>query len=482
MIITLPKRNRLINKLFNTIKAADNMDELNKENLEYIVLSSFGKVNDYIVKIEKKEGKNGKEVKQDGQYITIETENQKKYIFFSYEYPTDTRNGYIMAKIPIAFRNYYFDDTTKSKSFEMFLLDVDYKYHNQIKTDEQYEDANLGNLSSIGTINNYNIFAYKLCKTFGIRILNENKLPFNLYANKKEKGKYIYRKNEIRIRKGFESIAQIKSMRDLLGSRNSENSGSYILEFEDSIVIYGKTFGNNGFEMVLMACAIGLLAKKEEKEVIFYQIKDTLGRDGNENRDAKPITQENIKIMNAFDIKVFDELRDYEENPDIELTEKKDSRNQLEFIKNLMHKFGNTDEKKCYLCDCTIQKLIIASHIQRVCDINKLDIPFNQRRAKAVDADNGLWLCANHDKLFEHGLIYFDEREMMISDKLTDEQIEYVRNITYKTNINEYFYQLPEIAAEDSDEYRKDGFLISSSDYNENMHQYLEIHKERVTN
>ena len=38
----------------------------------------------------------------------------------------------------------------------------------------------------------------------------------------------------------------------------------------------------------------------------------------------------------------------------------------LPTILNLFKKFG---DKKCYLCDCDIDSLIIASHIHRVTDI-----------------------------------------------------------------------------------------------------------------
>lgn len=380
--VILPKRNRLITKLFNTVQADKNMKKLNRKVLDKIIEKSFGELIEYEVMIKAKINKNGKEGEQDGQYIIIESEKEKKYIFFSYEYPKGTRNGYIMAKIAIAFRKWYLDDTKKEKKLEICLLDVNEKYHREMKEEKSYKEINIDIINTKDTINNYNTFAYKLCKTFGFRILNENALPYQKYKNDKVKGRYIYRQNKILAEKGFSSIKEIKSMRDLLNSKNTDNNSSYILEFDDFIAIYGKTFGNNGFEMVLITCAIGELAKKENKKVCFYQIKDTLGRDGTAARDAKPITKENIKIMEAFGIEVYDELKDYEVNPDIKLDEKKDSRNQLEFMKNLMKKFGGTDKKKCYLCDCTIQKLIIASHIQRICDINKLEIPFAEKRKK----------------------------------------------------------------------------------------------------
>ena len=470
MKVILPKRNRLINKLFNTINADEHLGDLLKSNLDYVLEQSFGYACEYDVEIVKKIGSNGRETKQQGQYITVETETEKKYIFFTYEFPDETRNGYLVAKIPIVFRTWYTDPTPKKKKLEIFLLDIDRKY----KSLSIYENIPLDDLKSIGTVNNYNTFAYKLCKTFGLKIINEDNLPFNKYRNTRQNGIYQYRKNKVSAQTGFSSVEELKDMRNLLSGRNTANKSSYILEFDDMDAIYGKTFGNNGFEMVLIACAIGELAKEENKEVCFLQIKDTLGRNGSDTRDAKPITAKNIEIREAFGIKVFDELQDYEDNPDVEISNNKDSRNQLEFMKNLMQKFGNTDKKECYLCHCDIQNLIIASHIHRICDINKLDIPFEERRAMAVDSDNGFWLCANHDKLFEYGFIYFEKDKLIISDKLNDMQKKFVKNITFNTPYSQIEENLGSIKNEDIE------FHISKRHYNKNMHKYLEIHKKRV--
>lgn len=476
MKVILPTHNRLINKLFNTDKAGDELEYLLKDNLDYVVKKSIGKSVEYKVELFRKIGKDGKEKEQDGQYIIIESETERKYIFFTYEFPNETRNGYLVAKIPIAFRNWYNDDTHKKKELGIFLLDIDTKY----KSLEIYNGIPLDDLKSSGTINNYNTFAYKLCKTLGFKIINEDKLPYDLYKDTVQNEVYQYRKNRILAKTGFSSIENLKNMRDMLAGRNTGNKSSYILEFDDMIAIYGKTFGNNGFEIILIACAVGKLAQDTGKEVCFLQIKDTLGRDGTSNRDAKPITSDNIDIMKSFKIKVYDELMDYEENPDVEIPEQKDSRNQLEFMKNLMHKFGNTDKKECYLCHCNIQNLIIASHIHRICDINKLKIPFKERRAMAVDGDNGFWLCANHDKLFEYGFIYFEKDKMIISDRLNDIQRNFVKNITFNTSYEKIEKKLGMIAEGSESYILEPAFYIKKRDYNENMHNYLEIHKNRV--
>lgn len=138
----------------------------------------------------------------------------------------------------------------------------------------------------------------------------------------------------------------------------------------------------------------------------------------------------------------------------------------------------------------TILAIGNASRIHRVTDIDKLDMPFSEKRKLAVDADNGLWLCANHDKLFEYGLIYFEDNVLKISDNLTEKQKEYVKYLTF--DIKEKIHDINNngifMVAEDTVPYGntvnyvlgENTFLIDKCDYNENMHNYLEIHKERT--
>ena len=195
--------------------------------------------------------------------------------------------------------------------------------------------------------------------------------------------------------------------------------------------------------------------------VYLWQIKDTKRLNG-EDRDAKPITNDNLELLRGLGIECFDELRDY--TPNEEAIVDGNARNQAEFIKNLMTKYGS-DEKKCYLCNCNIQKMIIASHIHRVCDINNEDIPFLDKRAKAISGDNGLWLCANHDKLFEYGMVYFDDNGVMqvsnLND-LTEEQREYVEGITIPNNSD------------------NNSVVIEDDLLTDNMKEFLSIHRHRT--
>lgn len=419
--IILPKRNRLINKIFNTIEFHDRDNDAsvlkNKSVLDDILerLNINKDLNETEIIAKPKLNKSKREIKQDGQFIRIVHQHNAKetihYVCFSFEFAKGTRNGYFVSKMPVSYREYS-NDESKNKTYNIFLLNI--KDSNGVKPrDNKLYTGNIIDFEGEqAAVNNYQTFAYKLCKTVGINILNFDKLDWT-----------VNRGNEVKAQNPFKSIKELKRMRNDNSTNN--NKSSYIVENEDNTILYGKTFGNNGFELILMAAA----AKKiTEGKVYLWQIKDTNRLIG-EDREAKPITAENLELLKGLDIVCFDELKDYV--PNDEVLKEGDARNQAEFIKNLMLKYG-TDEKKCYLCDCTIQKLIIASHIHRVCDINKENVPFEEKRAKAVSKDNGLWLCANHDKLFEHGIIYFDEDGQIqeSSNELSDTQKEFIDGIT----------------------------------------------------
>lgn len=161
---------------------------------------------------------------------------------------------------------------------------------------------------------------------------------------------------------------------------------------------------------------------------------------------------------------------------DLTATEK-DLRNQPAFRLNLFKKFG---DKKCYLCDCDIDNMIIASHIHRVTDIkHDVKLTDDEKKKQIIDGENGLWLCANHDKLFEFGLIYFDDKKLVVTEKLQNYQQKYIKRITNKLDdifekSSEYF-----VVAEESESYENNVFYIDDKDFTYKMKCYLKLHKLR---
>ena len=100
-----------------------------------------------------------------------------------------------------------------------------------------------------------------------------------------------------------------------------------------------------------------------------------------------------------------------------------------------------------------------------------------EKKKQIIDGDNGLWLCANHDKLFEYGFIYFDNQKMVISNRLNTEQQEFVKKITTKLSVPK---TVEFIVSENDVPYGTPSFNIVDADFNDNMKHYLELHKTRA--
>lgn len=84
---------------------------------------------------------------------------------------------------------------------------------------------------------------------------------------------------------------------------------------------------------------------------------------------------------------------------------------QQAFRDKLIEKHG----QKCVMCNITNREMLIASHIKdaAACNIHE-----------KADFNNGLLLCANHDKLFDKFLITFSfiDGKIQISESLTDDE------------------------------------------------------------
>lgn len=467
--VYLPINNDNIDIYFNTREGREDITKLNKVALNEILELSLGRqFVDYDVVFENR---------SKGQYIIIETESEKKWIALSADYtrvPGDggSTNAYFVQFIPMAIADYFFNQTTKTKSIELFLKGTS---HNRAKTPAQQ-------------------IYYRLAKTVGIKILNESEFDITIRRN---------------IAFPFESIEEWKLSRLEMAVSNTSNRSSYIIENDDSYIFYGKTFGANGRESIFLLYVLANLAQKENKKIYLYEVSDngSFRFESSSNEDEQKFK----RVLKSLGVDYYADSVNYVENQEVETLsdDNKSARYQAEFMRNLLYKFnakkdanGNIvygsngkpivvdDIKRCYLCDCDIQRLIIASHIYRVADIDKLDIPFSEKRKLAVDADNGLWLCANHDKLFEYGLIYFEDNVLKISDCLTEKQKKYVKFLTFdiKNKIQDINNGV-HMVAEESVPYGRsvvsyplgdNTFMIEKCDYNENMHKYLEIHKERT--
>ena len=78
----------------------------------------------------------------------------------------------------------------------------------------------------------------------------------------------------------------------------------------------------------------------------------------------------------------------------------------------------NEFKHSCCICNASLPQMLIASHIKPFRDCGYL--------IEAMDANNGLLLCRNHDYLFDQGYVSFDDSgKIMITSELLDEASTY---------------------------------------------------------
>ena len=286
------------------------------------------------------------------------------------------------------------------------------------------------------------------CEIENLKILNGLIVGFDYVASSIKSIKFLYK--------------EMKNVRSLTSDRNTSNNASYFSDTGDFIEFFAKCYGANGKESVFMAMVVKQLT---DKRIVIYQVEDN---------GQKSLTGPDKKILLSNGFEFGEDIISEEFNRvNLEAPEK-DLRDQPAFRLNLLKKYG---DKKCYLCDCDIDSMIIASHIHRVTDIkNDSTLADEEKKKQIIDGDNGLWLCANHDKLFEYGLIYFDDQKLLISNRLNEEQKEFVKNTTSKLSLS----NTEESRVDDEMPYEITDFNIEDRDFNDNMKHYLELHKYRA--
>lgn len=309
-----------------------------------------------------------------GHHLVVEENEKRTYVILSREV-ADGRNAFLAQYIPTVLYQ-YIKDKSKKKNICVYLQDVSSK----AKT-------------------SFNIDTYRSIKTLGLKIANEKELNVGGISP-------------------YGSFCEWKNAKMQRQSKNPANQSSYAIDEDDEIVVYGKLFGANGKESVLTACQLSKIAQKEGKSAKYIPVKE---------HDTTQIGCNDRDLLDYYGVRID---RDYiVVNNQVSITAKSTCRHQDLFRYNLLQKYGY---KKCCLCDCDIESNIIASHIHRITDIDNSKLPEEEKRREAVDADNGLWLCANHDKMFEYGIVTLRiNGEVVINEvELKDSQIKYVRSIT----------------------------------------------------
>ncbi|RAL55927.1 hypothetical protein BLM37_00040 [Candidatus Gracilibacteria bacterium GN02-873] len=337
---------------------------------------------------------------KNGQYMKLEYNGHIIYVLLSRK-DLASRNAYIAQSISTSLA--YIEKEIGTEYFKVdifyYLIDVS-KY---AKTD-------------------FHIFTYRGLETLGIKMLNNEQF--------------------------IDRIFPFTNFSDMLNSKNlmkkNQNNPSSFEELNENINFFLKTFGANGKEATFNCLVI---SKITNKPIIIFQVEDN---------ESISVSKTDKKLLEDHKIFIDQDnfIKEYINKGLISNEKITSFRKQGRFKANLIKKFG---EKKCYLCGCDIENIIIASHIHRVTDIeNDSTLNTEDKIKQIIDGDNGFWLCANHDKMFEYGIIYFNNNKLIINGKLLEElQENFIKNITINFEINDVHY-------------------------NDNISNYLKKHKNRV--
>lgn len=366
---------------------------------------------------------------RNGRYVLVQNGDKNYYIIFSSKNAQDGRNSFINQYIATVLQSFV-QDQSHNKEIYVYLLD----------TSRYAETA-------------YMLDTYRMLKNIDIKILNESKLkayPIEPYR----------------------SVTEWKNARNERQDYNPGNNSTYVLENEDSYTIYGKSFGANGKEASLICCTIAQIAVLEGKSVHLYQVEDN---------DANGLSSQDIKLLQYYGVKIEKSiLPRFEPRQYLKQQVQETSRDQATFQLNLLNKYG---AKKCFICGNNVEETIIASHIHRIADIDKSSLSWEEKCKAAVDPDNGFWLCANHDKMFEYGLFFFMNQNLKVSNQLKPliDNIEISLNRTIGLINNDMLKnQVFEFVKRNNDLLVLKNFTIDTYYYSPSMYQYLELHRSRV--
>lgn len=269
----------------------------------------------------------------------------------------------------------------------------------------------------------YHLFIYRLLVTAGFDFLNIDRYYHS-------------------------SILPYRNIDDLIIDRrdnqtsNSSNNSSYVSKSSEKIQIYAKTFGASKYESTLLAVAISHIA---DRPIDLFNICE---QDLTRLPQASLRTIATLGNISIHNTSLYLDRREYLEQSD---------RTVLRSASYLYNLFSRLGTKRCALCGCEIQEIIQGAHIWGVSQIARSS-EFNDdaKFDHAVSGHNGLWLCANHHKLFDSNIILFDnEGYVRIKNDLVTDDVAFIRGTTFRTYLEARIL---------SDEFR--GYLIRR---NENL-------------
>lgn len=242
---------------------------------------------------------------------------------------------------------------------------------------------------------NYFKFMYRLMKTVGTTFINGEILTYQIAP--------------------YNTVEDIILGKNNIRGSNSGNKSTYITKSPDEVIqVFGKLYGANKYETVLICYALNAVTTNHIK---IYEIKE-----GNLQKLPKPSRDNLISLGIDIETVSWTIERSYFEEDDENLRSPR-------YTYNLLEKYGN---KKCALCECEIPEIIQGAHIWPVADIKRdIQLTQDEKLERAIDGDNGLWLCNNHHKLLDANIIrLFNDGSVKHKTALSENQSEYLNEVT----------------------------------------------------
>ena len=307
-----------------------------------------------------------------GRMAIMHFQDEISYISFS-EVEIKSRNSSVQS-VPTAFNIFYLNPFKKKKLYYYFL---DFKG----KADT-----------------NYHILMYRLMKTIGFTFLNDvESIGMEIVP--------------------FATVEDIMYTRRANSEKNKGNNSTYItVNSANHYDIYGKTYGASKYETSLMCYALCALAQSNYTLTLYEFTEGNLRKLPKPSRDVL----KKMGNMNIISTGMQLEKKEFIEN---------NSLRSPVYIYNLLNRLG---QKHCALCNCEIPELIQGAHIFPVAKIKKMEhLPFEQRLEYATDGENGLWLCENHHKMFDDGLIHINnDGTVSYRDNLEQRYLNFMNEVT----------------------------------------------------
>lgn len=294
------------------------------------------------------------------------------YISFS-EQEIGGRNSSVQS-VPTAF-NMFYSNTYKNKRLYYYFLNTT----SHAETD-------------------YQILIYRLMNTIGFEFLNANP-------------SLMHRIN------AFNSVEDIIFNRRINAGRNRSNNSTFITKGSSGeIEIYGKTYGANKYETSLICYALANLWQPGQIIKLYEVLEGDL-------KELPASSLQVIEKMGIIDVIPTDMTLEKT------IYDRENSLRSPRYTLNLFNKLGN---KHCALCNCQIPELIQGAHIWPVSAIKRAPaLSLEQRLEYALDGENGLWLCENHHKMFDEGLLTFnDYGEVLFRDDIDKRHIKFMHEVT----------------------------------------------------